>query len=114
MRSAEVSDGAVAPVGRWLVPTLLALPWPIVVLRWADTVGGTAAGPLMASVAGVAVDGRLRDLFLELVVGEVTLVTPTVAERGVAEAGTVVGTNGGPGANVGLASGGAVFPGTGE
>lgn len=112
MKSAEVSDGGVAPVGSWLVPKLPALPRPIVVLVSAETVEGTVTGPLVVSVANVTADGCLRVLSLELVVGEVTLVTPTVAERGVAEAGTVVGTKGDVAANLGLVSGGAVFPGT--
>lgn len=85
------------------------------VVRFVESVEGTVAGPLMLSVVSMAVDVFLREvLAVELVVGEVNLVTPTVAGRGVAEAGTVLCVKGEPVSKLGLVSGQDVFPGAEE
>lgn len=83
------------------------------VVRFVESVEGTVAGPLVLSVANMAV--FLREvLAIELVVGEVNLVTPTVAGRGVAEAGTVLCVKGEAVSKLGLVSGQDVFPGAEE
>lgn len=80
-----------------------------------ESVEGTVAGPLVLSVVSVAVDVFLREvLAIELVVGEVNLVTPTVAGRGAAEAGTVLCVKGEAVSKLGLVSGQDVFPGAEE
>lgn len=85
------------------------------VIRFVESVEGTVAGPLMLSVASMAVDVFLREvLAIELAVGEVNLVTPTVAGRGVAEAGTVLCVKGEPASKLELVSGQDVFPGAEE